>query len=151
MFTKYMFMGLLAGLFYGASQPMALAQQALQASNQAAPAANQQRFSGMWLATWQHDPATFPYDTDPATLRMEGHLAFMPNGAVTVTALGFEGCVFSTDTVVNALNYAWQDNKLLLINAKEAFTMDYEIMAQSANSITLSFMQDITLTLRRPD
>ncbi|MEM8895351.1 MAG: hypothetical protein AAGC88_12285, partial [Bacteroidota bacterium] len=62
-------------------------------------------YQGSWQAQWDTDPASFPEVSDASIFSMNGNFTF-EGDQVTVTAQGFPGCIFSTDTLTHTLN--WQ-------------------------------------------
>lgn len=103
---------------------------------------------GQWTAQWDTDPASFPEVADASIYTMNGHFEF--NGdQVTVTAYGFPGCIFSTDTLSHTLSWKLSGDTLSLVNEGDIYGMTYQVLSQKDNLVRLQLMEDITVTLTR--
>lgn len=106
------------------------------------------QWMGEWSAQWETDPASFP-DTDGITsYTMPGKITFDAN-KVNIQAYGFEGCVFSKDTLDHTLSWKVSNDSLILINEENAPGMIYQIKECSDDRIKLQLMEDIFLTLSK--
>ncbi|MEQ9426348.1 MAG: hypothetical protein RJQ09_18125 [Cyclobacteriaceae bacterium] len=104
---------------------------------------------GKWQAEWETDPASFPEVTDMKSFKMNGEITFYPD-SVEINAFGFEGCIFSADTLRHALKWEIENDSLLnLINEDDIQGMSYTIKEVSGESIRLQLMDDIFLTLKK--
>ena len=106
-------------------------------------------FEGAWNAEW------FLLDKDiqsmfsASEITMCGQVIFDENETVEITAYGFDGCVFASDTAKNTLNYEFQDSLLNLINSEKEVVFAYQVKEKLQDKLTLLLMDDIQLTLRR--
>jgi hypothetical protein len=106
-------------------------------------------FEGAWNAEW------FLLDKDmqsmfsTSEITMYGQVVFDVNETVEITAYGFDGCVFASDTAQNALNYEFQDSLLNMINGEKEVVFAYKVKEKLPDKLTLLLMDDIQLTLHR--
>ncbi|MDA1119685.1 MAG: hypothetical protein O2887_04185 [Bacteroidetes bacterium] len=107
-----------------------------------------QEFLGSWSAEWATDPASFPDVQNISSFTMNGKLIFYPD-SVEINAYGFEGCIFSNDTLRHALQWKISNDTLSLINASDPYGMSYTIKEISSDMIKLQLMDDISLTLKK--
>jgi len=105
-------------------------------------------WEGEWVATWETDPASFEGIEGITDFTMPGKIVF-DGDRVNIQAYGFEGCVFSKDTLDHTLNWKVRQDSLILINDEETPGMVYQIKEQSDKKIRLQLMEDIFLTLNK--
>lgn len=103
---------------------------------------------GEWSAEWSTNPEAFQ-ELDGKNLSMNGKLVFNQDGYVEISAFGFPGCVFSSDTILNKLDWHVENDTINLINKTDLFSLSYKINKLNDSLIELEMMQDIYLTLRR--
>ncbi len=99
-------------------------------------------------AIWETDPASFAGVTDVSDYTMDGKFIF-DGDEVTIQAYGFEGCVFSKDTLNHTLKWKISNDSLITFNDEETPGMVYTIMDTTDNIIHLQLMDDIFVTLER--
>lgn len=104
--------------------------------------------NGAWVAQWDTDPASFPEVSDASIYTMNGNFEF-DGGKVTVTAFGFPGCIFSTDTLSHTLNWKLSNDTLSLVNEGDIYGMTYRVLDLTYDQVRLQLMDDITVTLSR--
>lgn len=105
-------------------------------------------WDGEWAATWETDPASFEGIDGITDYTMPGKFIF--NGErVNIKAFGFEGCVFSKETLDHELNWKVSNDSLILINDEDAPGMVYLIKESNEQVIKLQLMEDISLTLNK--
>ena len=106
-------------------------------------------FTGTWEAEWylvdEHMLETF----SKSEITMNGLVIFYPDQFVEITAYGFEGCVFASDTARNKLHFEFQDSLLNLINKEKEVVFSYKVKEKLPEKLTLLLMDDIQLTLSR--
>jgi hypothetical protein len=107
-----------------------------------------QRLLGEWSATWSMQPEAFP-DVHDQTFVMNGKVDFLEEGSVKILAFGYPGCIFSSDTLLNQLQWRLQNDTINLINDADQFNLSYRIMEMSETLVQLELMEDIHLTLTR--
>lgn len=105
-------------------------------------------WEGEWNATWETDPASFEGIEGITDYTMPGKVIFSGE-KVNIKAFGFEGCVFSKDTLDHSLAWKVSNDSLILVNDKDTPGMVYQIKEQTENKIRLQLMEDIFLTLDR--
>ncbi len=106
-----------------------------------------QTFLGKWDAQWRTLPESFPGMED-MDFTMSGVIAFSPD-SVAITAYGYEGCIFSEDTLRHALGWRTANDSLHLLNEKDVYGMSYKVLSRSESKIELQLMEDIFLTLTK--
>lgn len=111
---------------------------------------NQSSLAGKWKARWDTDPAAFPGVQDISVFTMDGYFEFTEEGDVTVTAFGFPGCIFSTDTLSHSLNWKLSNDTLSLINPGDQYGMIYRVNDLQEQEVKLQLMDDIFVTLTKP-
>lgn len=104
---------------------------------------------GEWTAHWE----TVPDESLPGiageNLKMNGAINFRESGKVEISAYGFQGCIFSDDTMRNTLNWELADTVLRFIDEGDDFGLPYKISKFGKNEIHLVLLEDINLTLSR--
>lgn len=104
---------------------------------------------GKWKAQWVTDPASYP-DVDPSVnFTMNGKFEFDSKGKVTISAYGYKGCIFSSDTLVHSLNWKLKNDTLQLINENDMHGMTYSVLNLSTEKMKLQLMDDIFLNLNK--
>ncbi len=105
-------------------------------------------WDGEWTATWVTDPASFEGIDGITDYTMPGKVTF--NGdQVNIKAFGFEGCVFSKDTLDHSLTWKVSNDSLILINDEDTPGMVYTIKEKTDSKIRLQLMEDIFLNLEK--
>jgi acylphosphatase len=109
----------------------------------------QQEIVGEWKASWE----TTADDQIPGSvgdnLKMNGLVNFMEDGKVEISAFGYEGCIFSSDTLKNTLNWKLDDTVLRFMDSGDEHGLPYTINKFTSNELHLTLLQDINLTLLR--
>lgn len=105
-------------------------------------------WEGEWNATWETDPASFEGVDGISSYTMSGKVNFSGEN-VTIKAYGFDGCVFSKDTLNHSLQWKVSNDSLILINDEDTPGMVYQINEQSSDKVKLQLMEDIFLTLEK--
>ncbi|MEM9324341.1 MAG: hypothetical protein AAGA85_01740 [Bacteroidota bacterium] len=104
-------------------------------------------FLGNWEAQWRTLPESFPGMED-MDFTMSGKVKFSSD-SVSITAYGYEGCIFSEDTLVHSLDWKVADDTLHLLNEADVYGMSYKVVSKSDQQIELQLMDDIFLTLTK--
>ncbi|MEQ8470338.1 MAG: hypothetical protein RIC35_04095 [Marinoscillum sp.] len=105
-------------------------------------------WEGSWTATWVTDPASFEGIEGITDYTMPGKVIFDAD-EVNIKAFGFEGCVFSKDTLDHSLKWKVSNDSLILINDEETPGMVYLIKEKTSDKIKLQLMDDIFLNLEK--
>ncbi|MEP4532425.1 MAG: hypothetical protein ABJ004_05015 [Cyclobacteriaceae bacterium] len=105
-------------------------------------------WAGEWQATWKTDPASFEGIEGITDYTMPGKFIFTGD-SLNIKAFGFEGCVFSKDTLDHVLVWKVSGDSLILINDQDTPGMVYSIRESGEKKIGLQLMDDIFLTLEK--
>jgi hypothetical protein len=122
----------------------------LSACSQSSSERSQKALSGLWTAQWDTDPGAFPEVSDASIYTMNGSFNFVDE-EVTVTAFGFPGCIFSTDTLSHSLNWILKNDTLSLVNEGDIYGMTYRVLDMNDEMVRLQLMDDITVTLSKEE
>lgn len=106
-------------------------------------------FDGEWQAQWLLLDDEIRQMFSEADITMNGRVVFHDGEHVEITAFGFEGCVFASDTARNTLTYEFQDSLLNLMNSAQEVVFSYTVRERLPDQLTLVLMDDILLTLHR--
>lgn len=104
---------------------------------------------GEWNAHWETTADESLPGIDGDNLKMNGDIKFMNNGKVEISAYGFDGCIFSDDTLKNTLNWKLDDTVLRFIDNGDEHGLPYTINKFTNNELQLTLLEDIKLTLSR--
>ena len=104
---------------------------------------------GKWMAHWETKTDESLPGIDGKSLKMNGEIQFMENGKVEISAFGYEGCIFSEDTLNNILNWKLDDSVLRFIDKNDDHGLPYAINEFTNNRLQLTLLEDISLTLSR--
>ena len=104
---------------------------------------------GEWNVQWVTDPASYPDVDASINFTMNGKFIFEKSGKLTIDAYGYEGCIFSNDTLSHSLNWKVKNDTLSTFNNKDLHGISYKITEQSPNKVKLQMMEDIFLHLTR--
>lgn len=110
---------------------------------------NQSYLNGTWDAEWFLVDEDMQQMFTAREITMNGYVVFDQNMMAEITAFGFEGCVFASDTAMNRLKYNFQDSILNLTNDEKDIIFSYKVKEKLPDKLTLELMEDILLTLRR--
>lgn len=105
-------------------------------------------WNGEWTATWKTDPESFEGIEGITDFTMPGKFIF-DSDSVNIKAYGFEGCVFSKDTLDHKLMWKVSGDSLILINDEDTPGMVYSVKEAGEKKISLQLMEDIFLTLEK--
>jgi hypothetical protein len=104
---------------------------------------------GEWNVQWVTDPASYPDVDASINFTMNGKFNFEKSGKLTIDAYGYEGCIFSNDTLSHSLNWKINNDTLSTFNNKDLHGISYKITEQAPNKVKLQMMEDIFLHLTR--
>lgn len=105
-------------------------------------------WDGAWKATWETDPASFEGIDGITDFTMNGQFTFEED-RLNIKAYGFEGCVFSQDTLDHSLSWAVSNDSLITRNDEETPGMVFLIKEKLDRKVRLQLMEDIFLTLEK--
>ena len=106
-------------------------------------------FTGTWKVEWYLVDEQMHGSFTRSEITMNGLIEFYDNQSIEITAYGFEGCVFASDTAKNKLHYEFQDSLLNLINKEKEVVFSYKVKEKLPQKLILILMDDIQLTLSR--
>lgn len=101
---------------------------------------------GEWNAKWIIKNQGLTEDSKD---QMDGLMVFNENGNVSIKALGYPGCIFSSDTIENDLMWEISNDSLHLRNRNDQFKLSYHITKASDKSIELKLLDDIFVILEK--
>lgn len=104
---------------------------------------------GEWRAHWETKADESFSELKAENLQMEGIIKFNSDGKVEISAFGYEGCIFSDDTLRNTLNWKIDDSVIRFIDNGDEHGLPYTINKFTNNEMRLTLLEDINLTLRR--
>lgn len=104
---------------------------------------------GEWKAHWETKADESMPDLGAENLIMNGVITFMENGKVEISAFGYDGCIFSDDTLKNILNWKIEETELRFIDSGDDHGLPYTINKFSSDELHLTLLEDISLTLIR--
>ncbi|MFC2125396.1 hypothetical protein ACFLU5_11355 [Bacteroidota bacterium] len=105
--------------------------------------------NGEWKAEWSMKPSDLTTDILPENLSMTGIFRFFEDNTAQVTANGYTGCLFCSDTLTNKLTWELMDSTLIMKNLDYDFTLEYTIQNRLDKSLELVLMEDITIRLNK--
>ncbi len=103
---------------------------------------------GEWNAEWSTQSEELANIPDQHR-RMQGKIKFHEDGSVEIAAYGYDGCIFSSDTLTNQLSWKLEDSILRFIDQGDEEGLAYDVDAMAEQEMRLVLMEDIYLTLRR--
>ena len=104
---------------------------------------------GDWNAYWETKPDESLPGLAGENLKMNGIVKFMDDGKAEIYAYGFEGCIFSDDTLKSIINWKLDDTVLRFIDKGDEHGLPYTIAKFSNHELQLTLLEDINLTLSR--
>jgi hypothetical protein len=104
---------------------------------------------GEWNAHWETKADESFSELKAENLQMDGFIKFTPDGKVEIAAFGYDGCIFSDDTLRNVLNWKIDDSVIRFIDHGDDHGLPYTINKFSRNEMQLTLLEDINLTLKR--
>jgi hypothetical protein len=111
-------------------------------------------YQGMWEAQWRTLPESFQGVDGITSFEMNGTFYFTQD-SVTVTAMGFPGCVFGVDTLTHtqlwSLNSKPNDghDTLSLFTEPGISGISYQVIGKSEQRIELQLLEDIFVSLEK--
>ncbi len=110
---------------------------------------NEEKIVGEWKAYWETSADESLSELKSENLKMEGIMTFNADGKVEISAFGYEGCIFSDDTMRNVLRWKLDDTIIRFIDKSDDHGLPYTINKITNNEMRLTLLEDINLTLRR--
>lgn len=104
---------------------------------------------GEWRAYWETSFDESMPELTSDCMKMNGIMNFMPDGKVEISAFGYEGCIFSDDTLKNILHWKLEDTTLRFIDTGDDHGLPYSINKFTSNEVQLTLLEDIILTLNK--
>ncbi|MBU2915442.1 MULTISPECIES: hypothetical protein [Reichenbachiella] len=108
-----------------------------------------QSLVGNWDVQW----VTYPDNEAPMdpsiNLTMNGKMDIKPDGKITISAFGYENCIFGKDTLVHSLEWEMLGDTLNVKNKGDEFGMPYKILEASDSKVKLQLVEDVYLFLTK--
>ena len=101
---------------------------------------------GKWQAKWTTDPAGYGELAAELEFEMDGSFEFVKD-RLTISAFGYKGCVFGTDTLEHTLTWKISGDTLEVQNTPGEPGIQYKILEQTDSKIKLQLVEDIFITL----
>jgi hypothetical protein len=107
-------------------------------------------WQGQWDATWVTDKNAFGYEgiPDDYVFEMTGKFEFSGD-QVTITANGFDKCIFQTDKSTYTQAFEVRGDTLELQNQPGEVGLQYRVLERTDNKIRLQLVDDIFITLTK--
>jgi hypothetical protein len=105
-------------------------------------------WQGEWDAKWKTDPSVYGDLAGLMAFEMNGKFTFDGDKA-TVTAYGFDGCIFNSDTIEHTQNWVLRSDTLELQNQPGEPGIQYKVLNQTDKEIRLQLVDDIFITLTK--
>lgn len=109
----------------------------------------EEKILGQWQAHWVTEADESLPGLEGDNLHMNGFITFMDDGKVEISAFGYDGCIFSDDTLNNTLNWKIDDTVLRFIDKGDDHGLPYTINKFTNDELHLTLLEDISLTLKR--
>jgi hypothetical protein len=105
-------------------------------------------WEGQWQAKWTTDPAGYGELAKDLKFEMDGSFNFKDE-KLTISAYGYSGCIFGTDTLEHTILWKINGDTLELQNTEDEPGIQYKILNQTDNEISLQLVEDIFITLSK--
>ncbi|UXP33328.1 hypothetical protein N6H18_05105 [Reichenbachiella agarivorans] len=104
---------------------------------------------GNWNVQW----VTYPDKNTPLdpsiNLTMNGKMEIKGNGKITISAFGYDNCIFGKDTLIHTLNWEVLGDTLNVKNDGDEFGMPYLIVDYGEDKMKLQLVEDVYLFLTK--
>ncbi len=105
------------------------------------------KWVGKWDARWETDPSGYPELSGQLDFSMRGTFTFKED-SITIVGFGYEGCIFSEDTIGHTLVWEISNDSLMLYNNSNTPGLSYKVVEASKNKIRLQ-LEDIFVSLTK--
>lgn len=107
-------------------------------------------WQGEWDAKWETDKNAFGYEglPDDYVFEMTGKFDFSGD-QVTITANGFEKCIFQTEVSEHTQSWDLRGDTLELQNPSGEVGLQYRVLERTTDKIRLQLVDDIFITLTK--
>ncbi|MEO9965777.1 MAG: hypothetical protein ABJF11_08315 [Reichenbachiella sp.] len=106
--------------------------------------------AGDWNVQWVTYPDQNASQTEGINYTMNGLMNIKEDGKITISAYGYDGCIFGSDTLIHTLNWeVVSDTVLNLINDGDKYGIPYTIKEISDDKIKLQLVEDVFLFLTK--
>lgn len=105
-------------------------------------------WGGKWQAKWTTDPAGYGELAKDLKFEMDGSFDFKDE-KLTISAFGYSGCVFGTDTLEHTILWKISGDTLELQNTEDEPGIQYKILNVTDYEISLQLVEDIFITLSK--
>ncbi len=104
---------------------------------------------GKWKVQWVTTPDETAQVSPDTNYTMNGIFDIEPNGKITISAYGYENCIFGKDTLVHSLQWETYGDTLNVKNKGDEFGMPYKILKATDERIKLQLVEDVFLILTK--
>jgi hypothetical protein len=107
-------------------------------------------WQGQWEAKWETDKNGYGYEglPDDYVFEMTGTFDFSGD-QVTITANGFDKCIFQTEVSTHTQSWEIRGDTLELQNQPGEIGLQYRVLERTEDKIRLQLVDDIFITLTK--
>ncbi|MEQ9216512.1 MAG: hypothetical protein RLO17_00630 [Cyclobacteriaceae bacterium] len=106
-----------------------------------------EQYLGSWVAFWETDPAGYPGLSGQLDFTMNGRFV-IEEDSITIEGYGYQGCIFTEDTIHHKLIWRISNDSLKLFNDPDTPGLAYKIIQSEEDKIKLQ-IEDIYVTLSK--
>lgn len=104
---------------------------------------------GKWNVQWVTTPDESAQVSPDTNYTMNGVFDIQKDGKITISAYGYENCIFGKDTLVHTLQWETYSDTLNVKNKGDEFGMPYKILNATEDRIKLQLVEDVFLILSK--
>lgn len=104
---------------------------------------------GKWNVQWVTTPDPNMPSDEGINYTMNGVFDIERSGKITISAYGYDNCIFGKDTLVHSLEWELLGDTLNVKNKGDEFGMPYKILQATEDKIKLQLVEDVYLFLSK--
>lgn len=105
---------------------------------------------GDWKVQWVTTPDKDAKGDQTVNYTMNGKMNIEKGGKITISAYGYDGCIFGADTLIHSLNWELKADTILnLTNEGDKYGIPYYITSASEDKVKLQLVEDVYLFLTK--
>ncbi|MCV9388257.1 hypothetical protein [Reichenbachiella ulvae] len=104
---------------------------------------------GKWDVQWVTTPDESAQVSPDTNYTMNGVFDIKKDGKITISAYGYENCIFGKDTLVHTLQWEMYGDTLNVKNKGDEFGMPYKILQATSDRVKLQLVEDVFLILSK--